>query len=192
MPRLVEKYEGRRFFSVREAAEYTGTPFGTFKHHAYVAGRIQGTVIGRTKIFTREQLDDYEANGQTTDIGPGRFTISDAAQYLGIEMEEVEAAVTDGRLPYVEYAGVKLFTQDQLDDFHEKGRTDLQPGPIPFFSTEEAADYAGMDVSAIKQHLYGRYHLESELVGAARVIDREDLDRFVEEKRDRGRPPGSD
>lgn len=190
--RKIKKFEGRMYFSLRDAAEYTGTSLGTFRHHVYSQRRIHGALIGRTKIFTREQLDDYVANDRRTDIGPGRFTVDDAALYLDVEPEDVEQAVEEGRLTGVEYGGNLLFTQNQLDDFKANGRTDLDPDPIPYFATVEAADYAGLDENALKQHIHILKNLESELVGAARVISREKLEHFIATKRPQGRPPGSD
>lgn len=123
--------EEKTLFSLRDAARYTNTPEGTFRHHVYVQKRIQGIVVGHTLVFTKEQLDDYVANDRHTDIVP------DKSQ---------------------------------------------------FYSIAEAAEAAGITTNAMKQQVYGYEALPTELVGADRIIHKEDLDEYIR-IRSSSRPP---
>lgn len=193
MPRRkIAKYEGKKYFSTREAAEYTGMVHRTFKHHAFIEKQILGALISRVRVFTREELDDYAENENFTRVTSGRLDLADAAIYLEMSEEGLLAAVEEGRLPAVEYGGNLLFTPEQLDDFRiNGGRTDVE-AEIPFFSTSEAADFAGMEEDAFRQHFYKYGNVETILVGRNRVIERDELKRFIATKRDRGRPKGTD
>lgn len=198
--RKIKQYEGRRYFSLREAAEYTGTSLGTLRAHVYTYGRIAGAVIGRTLVFTREQLDDYLANGRRTAMRPDRFNEAEAAAYLDIGEPDLEQAIEDGRIRPLVLDGSRLFNQAQLDDFASSGRSDIVPTGVEMYGTIEAAEYAvkygGIEwedpESAIKQHIHVLGNLSVETVGASVVISHEDLVHFVETKRPRGRPAGSD
>lgn len=198
--RKMKRYEGRQYFSLREAAEYTGTSLGTLRTHVYTYSRIAGAVIGRTLVFTRRQLDDYVAHDRRTALRPDRFNVSEAAAYLDIEEAALEQAIEDGRIKPLALDGVQLFNRAQLDDFAAHGRSDIAPTGVEMYGTIEAAEYAvkygGIDwedpESAIKQHIYVLENLPVETVGASVVISHEDLVHFIETKRPRGRPPGSD
>lgn len=182
-PRKIKKYEGRKYFSTKEAAEYTGMYHQTFKHHAYIQNRIIGTKLGTSRVFTREQLDDYVANDNQTRMTTGRLELSDAAIYLDVSEDGLKTAVEEGRLPVSEYGGNLLFTQEQLDDFHRSGgRTDIKP-VIPFFSMSEAADFAGLSEEAMKQHIYVLKNLPTTRIGRNILIERADLEQMLAEKR---------
>jgi hypothetical protein len=198
--RKIKKYEGRRYFSLREAAEYTGTSLGTLRTHVYTYDRISGAVIGKTLVFTRRQLDDYVANDRRTALRPDRFNISEAAAYLDIGEAELEQAIEDGRIKPLSLDGVQLFNQAQLDDFAANGRSDIVPTGVEMYGTIEAAEYAvkfgGIEwadpESSLKQHIYILDNLPVETVGASVIISHEALMHFIQTKRPRGRPPGSD
>ena len=55
-------------------------------------------------------------------------------------------------------------------------------------STEEAAEYLGMTVAAVKYHVHVAHNLNPMRIGRSLVYTREQLDRFKESKRPQGRP----
>ena len=177
--------EEKNFFSERGLARFAGLTRRQVQYDV-VKGRIRGTNFGRTRIFTREQAEDYVANDRQTDLTPGRFTLDEAAAYLEMEPGEFRKAIGAGRIEPLELAGEQLFSQDQLDDFAEHGRTDL-PADIPFFSSEEAAEYlvrAGVEwkdpISALSQHVYILGNIPAETAGKNLILRREALDRFLD------------
>lgn len=56
------------FVGIAEAAEYLGLAVVTIKYHIYQAGNLSPRKIGKTLIFTREQLDEFNATRRR----PGR------------------------------------------------------------------------------------------------------------------------
>lgn len=116
----------QRFFSFAEAVVYTGVPEGTLRYHIYVKNRIPRYVIGRTAIFSKEQLDDYVEHGQTTrTINPSVWMGSiDAANYLGISEGALKQYVhTRGLIPATKIGNNLLFNRAELDEFlSERGR----------------------------------------------------------------------
>ncbi len=116
----------QRFFSFAEAVTYTGVPEGTLRNHVYVQGRIPRYVIGRSAVFSKEQLDDYKANGRTTiTINPAVWMGSiDAAAYLGISEGALKQHVhTRKQIPATKIANNLLFNRAELDEFlRQRGR----------------------------------------------------------------------
>jgi excisionase family DNA binding protein len=57
------------------------------------------------------------------------------------------------------------------------------------FSTEEAAEYLGISVAALKYHVHVAGNIDPMKIGRSLVFTKEQLDTFQEEKRAPGRPP---
>lgn len=48
-------------FSVAEAAEYLGLSRRGIQWHVYNTKLLQGTKVGKTLVFTRQELDDFRS-----------------------------------------------------------------------------------------------------------------------------------
>jgi hypothetical protein len=57
-----EPTQEKQLFSTAEAAEYLGISLSSMKYHVHIAGNVKGQLIGKTLVFTREELDRFEAN----------------------------------------------------------------------------------------------------------------------------------
>lgn len=91
----------KKYFSLRDAARYVGKPLGTFRDHAYEKGKITGTVVDRTWVATRTQLDDYKEHGFTTIVPDKLYGTRDAAEYVGLSYPEFkQEAFIEKRVPY--------------------------------------------------------------------------------------------
>ena len=65
----------QQFFSTAQAAEYLGLAIPTVKYHIYEAATlVPDTKIGRTLMFTRETLDQFQATRRK----PGRPPATDS------------------------------------------------------------------------------------------------------------------
>lgn len=51
----------KTLFGVEEAAWYLGVAPVTIKHHVYKSNLLKGELIGKTLVFTRDELDAFEA-----------------------------------------------------------------------------------------------------------------------------------
>lgn len=179
----------RQFYSVRDAAEYTGIPYGTLKRDVYVDGRLPGVLVGRTTVFTREQLDDYKARGRRTELRPDRYNVEEAATYLGVKPAVVEEAVEEGRLKPLVLGGNALFIRIQLDEFAIRRQSAVVPEALPFYGRVEAADYInqraetgwGDPEAALRGHIWETENLPVEVVGRAAIVDHRDVETFIEE-----------
>ncbi len=49
----------KTIFSTREAANYTGLSLRGFQHHVYTLKDVAGTRIGKTLVFTKDELDRF-------------------------------------------------------------------------------------------------------------------------------------
>lgn len=110
----------QRFFGFAEAVEYTGVSEGTLRHHIYVKNKIPRFVIGRSAVFSKEQLDDYMDNGHTTiTINPRVWMGSvDAAAYLGISEGALKQHVhVRKNLVALKIGHNLLFNRAELDEF---------------------------------------------------------------------------
>ena len=178
----------QQYFSVRDAAAYTGVPYGTVKRDVYIDGRLPGVLIARTTVFTREQLDDYLARGRRTTLRPDRYNVDEAAAYLGVEPAVVEAAVDAGRLRPLVLAGNALFQRAQLDEFAARGTSDLTPAALPFYGRNEVAAYialhaeTGWDepVEAVRGHIWDAENIPVEIVGRSAIVDHREVEAFIE------------
>lgn len=56
------------------------------------------------------------------------------------------------------------------------------------YSTEQAAEYCQMSVAAIKYHIHRAKDLKGQLIGNSYIFTRDDLDSFLKNKREQGRP----
>lgn len=54
-------------------------------------------------------------------------------------------------------------------------------------TSEEAAELAGLTVDAVRKHCY-RKTIKTVKIGSSVLIPREELERFIRERRGRGRP----
>jgi hypothetical protein len=59
---------------------------------------------------------------------------------------------------------------------------------MKLYSTQEAADYVGLSLQAMKYHVYIAKNITGQLVGNSRVFTQDELDQFKAEKRPQGRP----
>lgn len=57
-----------------------------------------------------------------------------------------------------------------------------------FYSTEQAAEYCKMSIAAIKYHIHTSKTLKGELVGHSYIFTQAQLDTFLKNKREQGRP----
>lgn len=57
-----------KLFSLKEAAAYLGLKPETVKYHVYQSGYLKGQLVGKTLVFTQEELDHFKATVPT----PGR------------------------------------------------------------------------------------------------------------------------
>lgn len=55
------------------------------------------------------------------------------------------------------------------------------------YSTQDAADYLGLGVPALKYHIYTSKNIRGQLVGHTLMFVREELDRFLSVRRGPGR-----
>lgn len=110
----------QRFFSFAEAVEYTGVSEGTLRHHVYVKHKIPYYLIGKTAVFSREQLDDYMENGETDITINSRVWMGtiDAAAYLGMTEGALKQHVhTRRNIPALKIGHSLLFNRAELDEF---------------------------------------------------------------------------
>ena len=56
------------------------------------------------------------------------------------------------------------------------------------YSTQEAAEYLGLSLSAIKDHVHAAGNLQPQKVGNSLVFTQEQLDQFQATRRSPGRP----
>jgi len=49
-----------KLFSTKEAAEYLGLHIQTLKHHIYKVGDLRGRLLGKSLVFTQEELDQFK------------------------------------------------------------------------------------------------------------------------------------
>ncbi len=54
-------------YTSREAARYLELSVSTVKYHVYKSGLLQGHLIGKTRVFTKDELDVFRA----ADYKPG-------------------------------------------------------------------------------------------------------------------------
>ncbi|NIV38007.1 MAG: helix-turn-helix domain-containing protein [Anaerolineae bacterium] len=65
----------KQFFSTEEAAEYLGLAVATVKYHIYESKALApDATIGRTLMFTRDTLDQFQATRRK----PGRPPATDS------------------------------------------------------------------------------------------------------------------
>lgn len=66
-------------------------------------------------------------------IAEDHYSIREAAAYLGLSMATIKYHVyVSGHLRPGRFAGVRVFTQDDLDEFARKKEAgEMQPGPKP-------------------------------------------------------------
>lgn len=72
MRRYLEQYgfdDAPQLFTMREAADYLGISQSMMETYVIRRGAIRGNKIGRSWVFTREALDDFQANERRA---PGR------------------------------------------------------------------------------------------------------------------------
>jgi hypothetical protein len=55
-------------YGTEQAAEYLGLSVPGVKYHVYTTKRLTPQLVGKSLVFTREQLDEFNA----TRRGPGR------------------------------------------------------------------------------------------------------------------------
>jgi len=119
------------FYSLRDAAEYTKTSLGTFRHHVYKQNRISGVVIGHTLIFTQAQLDDYVANGRHTMLVPDKsqlFSVAEAAEHIGMSLAAMKQHVYTRENLYAELVGNdRVILLDELERFNSNRRSRGRP-----------------------------------------------------------------
>ncbi len=53
------KVSAKNLFSIADAAEYLGIEEATVKYHVYTAENLSGQKIGRSRVFTKQELDDF-------------------------------------------------------------------------------------------------------------------------------------
>lgn len=58
------------------------------------------------------------------------------------------------------------------------------------FTTAEAANYLGMEVGALKGHIYRTRDLKGQLIGRTLTFEKDALDKFAEKRQPPGRPWG--
>lgn len=51
-----------KLYTTREAADYLGLTVATIKYHVHKSGYLVGQLYGHTRLFTQEELDDFEKN----------------------------------------------------------------------------------------------------------------------------------
>lgn len=56
------KVSTKDLFSIAEAAEYLGLEEATVKYHVYTAENLTGQKIGRSRVFTKQELDAFAEN----------------------------------------------------------------------------------------------------------------------------------
>jgi hypothetical protein len=49
-----------KLYSLKEAAEYLGLKPETVKYHVYQSGYLKGQLIGKSLVFTQEELDEFK------------------------------------------------------------------------------------------------------------------------------------
>jgi len=52
----------QKLYSTQEAADYLGISLSTFKYHIHIAKNIKPQKVGRSLVFTQDQLDDFSIN----------------------------------------------------------------------------------------------------------------------------------
>lgn len=77
---------GMRLFGISTAAAYLGMSVQNLKYHVHVGGNIQPIRVGKSLVFSKEQLDDFAANGRTSIVPQlgNLYSATDAAEYLGL------------------------------------------------------------------------------------------------------------
>lgn len=53
------KVTSQDLFSISDAAEYLGLEESTVKYHVYTAENLTGQKIGRSRVFTQRELDEF-------------------------------------------------------------------------------------------------------------------------------------
>lgn len=121
----------RMFYSVEEVAEKAGIPVSTLKHRIHSQETLKPLLLGKTLIFSQEQLDDLIAKGETARKVDAEqiFTTEQAVEYLnsthqmGISYDSMVLARHWGALPHERIGGsddrasLVLFHRDDLDVF---------------------------------------------------------------------------
>jgi hypothetical protein len=62
-----------RPFGIELAAEYAGKSVATMKYHLYESGVLTGTLVGKTVVFTRADMDSFLERVKA----PGRPALSE-------------------------------------------------------------------------------------------------------------------
>jgi hypothetical protein len=50
-----------KLYSLKEAAVYLGLKPETLKYHVYQSGYLKGQLVGKSLVFTEEELDEFKA-----------------------------------------------------------------------------------------------------------------------------------
>ena len=61
-----------QFFSTNEAAKYLDLSIPTIKYHLYRSKKLSGQMFGNSLMFTRDQLDKFEATPRPVGRPPKR------------------------------------------------------------------------------------------------------------------------
>lgn len=61
----------QQLYSVKDAAEYLGLKPETIKHHLYISKRLIGQRVAGRVIFTKNELDDFQAQRAAGEVKPG-------------------------------------------------------------------------------------------------------------------------
>jgi hypothetical protein len=123
----------KMFFSLREAARHIGVPVPTIRHHQYYTNQINGSVFGRTMVYSRKQLDDYAKNGRT-DIQIDRsewFDLSQAAEHVAphrLTLSDIKKAIYDhDALPVERVSNVVIVSRQALEQWAHRAQQKGQP-----------------------------------------------------------------
>lgn len=107
------------FFSTAAAAAYLGMSVANLKYHVHVSGNLQPAKVGKSLVFSREQLDEFRQNGYSSIVPDitGYYSAEEAAEYLGLSAEAFGWHVRQRAVIGVPVGRSILYTKSALDDF---------------------------------------------------------------------------
>lgn len=167
----------KRLFGEIDAALYTETPLPTLRHHRR-NGKIQPANIGGVWVYGKAQLDDYVQHGQTDKAAPDIVGSAEVAELLGTDIVNVNYHTRVGNIPGQKIGSRFVYWRKDLGKIAEPGD----------YNIDQAVEYLnerGVDI--VKRTVW--YHaqtgaLEFKQGIDGKYFDKEQLDKFIESRRD--------
>lgn len=98
----------RNMFGARAAAQYLGISYSTVKYHVQQGNLIGQLVNNRTRVFTREELDDFDSHQD------GKPMAKDETRYQ-TERAAIHSAMNDDSQPEVARKARALYLMYEKD-----------------------------------------------------------------------------